>query len=259
MSKPVLTCKNIHVKKGKRDILRHLDLDLYSGQVTTLLGSNGAGKSTLLKKIAGQCKKSDQISVFEKPKHLWNTTTLSRHMAVLPQENPLNFPFLAREVVEIGAMPLQVKPTEIAGLADKAMQNLEVLHLADTLYTKLSGGEKQRMQLARVLLQLTQAGDQSLLILDEPIAALDLQYQHHVMRLLQTKAHQQNLAVCVVVHDINLAAQYSDRLIFLHEGKIYRDGLPSQVLTPDVIHKIYGFNATVYTHPQHGYTQIMPA
>ncbi|NVO99530.1 heme ABC transporter ATP-binding protein, partial [Photobacterium damselae subsp. damselae] len=129
-------------------------------------------------------------------------------------------------------------------------------HLANRLYPTLSGGEKQRVHFARVLTQLSHSGKQCILMLDEPTSALDLAHQHHTLEIAQALS-QQGAAVIIVIHDLNLAAQYADRLIILNQGKIQADGTPWQVLTPISVENVYGWPVQVIAHPEHNYPVIL--
>lgn len=253
-----ISARGLRMQFGDRVILDDIDIDLYSGQVTTLLGPNGAGKSTLLKLLCGETPSDFDIRYFGKQRAQWPAQRLSKHLGLLPQHSTLSFPFLASEVVELGAIPLEVCHHATRSLAKRYMQAADVEHLASRLYPSLSGGEKQRVHLARVLTQLHQSGEQKILMLDEPTSALDLSHQHNTLAIARQLADTQNAAVVVVLHDLNLASQYSDRLLVLDKGKIVADDAPWKALTSDLINKVYGYQSLVTKHPTHDFPIVLP-
>ncbi|WP_318442883.1 heme ABC transporter ATP-binding protein [Photobacterium leiognathi] len=255
----VIQARNLKLRYGSKVLLDDLNLDIHSGEVTALLGPNGAGKSTLLKVLCGEVTpESGEVSFFEQPLSSWDRATLAKHLGILPQHSALSFAFTAKEVVELGAIPLQLTSPQLKSVTQMTMDYVDVENLADRLYPTLSGGEKQRIHLARVLTQLSQAGEYCILMLDEPTSALDLAHQHHTLQIAKNMA-MQGAAVIVVLHDLNLAAQYTDRMIFLKDGQIKADGTPSQVLTAEVVESLYGWPVTVHTHPKENYPYILSA
>jgi iron complex transport system ATP-binding protein len=259
MSEVVLSGKHISIQFGQRKILDNINIDIRAGEVTTLLGPNGAGKSTLLKLLCGEIPSDSDITYFGQKRKDWKSAELAKHLGMLPQHSTLSFPFLAREVVELGAIPLNVPNKQAQALADKYMAMTEVTHLSDRLYPSLSGGEKQRLHLARVLVQLDQAGDQKILMLDEPTSALDLAHQHNTLKIARYLADEFNTAVVVVLHDLNLASQYSDRLVVLHQEKLVCDDTPWNALTPTMVEQVYGYDSIVAAHPTLDFPLIYPA
>ena len=254
----VLKARNISCTYKNKIILKSIDLDIYAGEVTTLLGPNGAGKSTLVNMLT-QTNKNHSDVVFFGKKSALHANYLAQHLAFLPQQNYIDFPFLAYEIVEMGAFPLEISSKETSKLAFHYMTELCIEHHAQSLFTTLSGGEQQLIHLARVLLQLHQSKRKSFLILDEPISALDLKFQHHVLKLLREKAYRSNIAVLQILHDLNLAAQYSDRMIFLNQGSIQVDGAPKEVLKPELIKSVYGIESIIQNHPIQDFVQMIPA
>ncbi|EEX64702.1 heme ABC transporter ATP-binding protein [Vibrio metoecus] len=247
------------VAYGSRSVLDHVDITLRRGEVAALLGPNGAGKSTLLKLLCGEMRGAGSLDYFGIPAQDWPAEKLATHLGILPQQSSLSFPFTAQEVVELGAIPLNLPRKEVEKVARHYMQKTEVLHLASSLYPALSGGEKQRLHLARVLTQLHQAGEQRILMLDEPTSALDLAHQHNTLQLARQLADEEACAVVVVLHDLNLAAQYAERLILLHQGKIVCDAAPWQALTSERIAQVYGYHALVAAHPTRDFPMVYPA
>ncbi len=259
MNPNVLSGRNISMKYGSRVVLDNISIDIRAGEVTALLGPNGAGKSTLLKLLCGEIPSHNDIDYFGQAKDCWQPEDIAKHLAMLPQNSTLTFPFLAREVVELGAIPLSVSNKETSALALHYMEKTDVLHLADRLYPALSGGEKQRLHLARVLTQLHQSGEKKILMLDEPTSALDLAHQHNTLKIAREAAKAEGAAVVVVLHDLNLAAQYADRLVLLHNGKLVCDAPPWDALTPERIAQVYGYQSIVTKHPSLDFPQVHSA
>lgn len=252
-----LSARNLHMKFGQRSIFDSIDLDIYSGQVTTLLGPNGAGKSTLLKLLNGETPSLFDINYFGQTKQQWQTNELAQHLGMLPQYSALTFPFLVHEVVELGGIPLQLPNKELAQIATEKMKLVDIYHLAKRSYPSLSGGEKQRVHLARVLTQLDRSQGKCIFMLDEPTSALDLAHQHNILQLTRRMAKEHHAAIVIVLHDLNLAAQYSDRLLVLHQGKIVSDGTPWQTLTTDMIKEVYQHSVMVIPHPSQTFPMII--
>lgn len=255
----VLSGRNISIQFGQRTVLDAINIDIRAGEVTALLGPNGAGKSTLLKLLCGEIPSTHHIEYFGRLKCDWQPSQLAKHLGMLPQHSTLSFPFLGHEVVELGAIPLHLSNHETHDIAQKYMAMTDVTHLSGRLYPSLSGGEKQRLHLARVLVQLDQAQGQKILMLDEPTSALDLAHQHNTLKIARQLADEENTAVVVVLHDLNLAAQYSDRMVLLHNGKLVTDAAPWQALQPDVIERVYGYQSLVAKHPVLDFPVVYPA
>ena len=267
----MLQAHGIAVQRGERQILSDIDLSLPAGQVIGVLGANGAGKSTLLAALAGELSPSaGRITLNGRPLSAWPAAELARCRAVLPQSPSLQFDLPVATVIGMGAYPharhsrIGAHPTNRHDTAQAAMAEDQrilqrVLALADVQdlyerrYRRLSGGEQQRVHLARVLYQLLLArqgyNEYRVLMLDEPTASLDPRHQLHLLSAVHTLAHEENVAALVIVHDLNLAAGCCDRLLLLGQGLVAVCGTPAQVLTPDTLRQVYGVEATVLPHP----------
>lgn len=256
MTTESISLSNLSLTVGTHRILNAIDLCFRKSELTIILGPNGAGKSSLLKAMTQEWPASGDIRYFGKTASEWEKTTLARHLSVLPQSSSLTFSFTAREVVELGALPLNATQPMIRSIAEHAMHQTDILHLADRLYPSLSGGEKQRVHLARVLTQLGQSGDNQALLLDEPTSALDLSHQHHTLKLAKSLTRQ-GASVIAVIHDLNLAAQYADRILVIDHGQLIADGTAWEVLTEQTIHDIYHWQVTVIPHPSASYPVIL--
>ena len=267
----MLQAHGIAVQRGERQILSDIDLSLPAGQVIGVLGANGAGKSTLLAALAGELSPSaGRITLNGRPLSAWPAAELASCRAVLPQSPSLQFDLPVATVIGMGAYPharhsrIGAHPTNRHDTAQAAMAEDQrilqrVLALADVQdlyerrYRRLSGGEQQRVHLARVLYQLLLArqghNEYRVLMLDEPTASLDPRHQLHLLSAVHTLAHEENVAALVIVHDLNLAAGCCDRLLLLGQGLVAVCGTPAQVLTPDTLRQVYGVEATVLPHP----------
>ena len=267
----MLQAHGIAVQRGERQILADIDLSLPAGQVIGVLGANGAGKSTLLAALAGELSPSaGRITLNGRPLSAWSAAELARCRAVLPQSPSLQFDLPVATVIGMGAYPharhtrtgaprTDSRDTAQAAMAEDQRILQRVLALADVQdlygrrYRRLSGGEQQRVHLARVLYQLLLArqghNEYRVLMLDEPTASLDPRHQLHLLSAVHTLAHEENVAALVIVHDLNLAAGCCDRLLLLGQGRVAACGTPAQVLTPDTLRQVYGVEATVLPHP----------
>ncbi|WP_310596636.1 heme ABC transporter ATP-binding protein [Aeromonas aquatica] len=259
-SPALLDCRHLSLTRGDRLILDRLNLSLHSGTLTALLGPNGAGKSSLLKCLTGELEYDGEIALFGRERQAWAGNALAHSVGVLPQSSSLNFPFLCEEVVAVGRLPHTEPGSRRDEIVKAAMIHAGVEHLTGRLYPGLSGGERQRVQFARVLAQIWQAPEEPqaprLLLLDEPTSALDLKYQHQLLTMARALAGR-NTAVLVVLHDLNLAARYADRLVMLEQGKLMADGTPAEVLTPELIARLYDYPAQVLHHPDTGLPMVV--
>ncbi|GIU46265.1 hemin import ATP-binding protein HmuV [Shewanella sairae] len=247
---PVLEVNHLSVRIGHKPVLTDINLTIKAGQVTALLGPNGAGKSTLLKSFCQEVElEAGLIEVYGKAINRWDRQQLAKSLAVLPQHASLTFPFKVREVAEMGLYPLSLNQKQGKALVAEQLEQVALSHLTERSYPTLSGGEKQRVQLARVLTQLAQSDMPPILLLDEPTSALDLAQQHRVLKLARRLAHEHNYAVILVLHDLNQASRYADRLVVLENGSIVSDGIPSETLTPETIRQVWHYDPVVVMEP----------
>ena len=254
-----LSCQNITVMVGTKTLVDNVSLDVGPGEVVALVGPNGAGKSTLLKAICGETRPATgNIAINGVALHQWPTRELAKTRAVMPQDSRLAFAFSVREVVELGRFPHCNGATtpHDRQVARDAMAAVGVLDLAFRDCTTLSGGERARVNCARALAQIwpdaKSTATPRLLLLDEPTAALDLKHQGTVMSLVRQFAKAQNVAVLAVLHDINLAAEYADRIAWMKGGKLVTLGTPVATLTPETLKLVYDVESCVVTHPTRG-------
>ncbi|MGI9823507.1 heme ABC transporter ATP-binding protein [Agromyces sp. Marseille-Q5079] len=250
-----LVAEHVSVSIDRADLLADVSFTAAPGRVHSLIGPNGAGKSTLLGVLAGD-RAPDAGRVLLRGRRLdeWPLRELARERAVLTQEHGVTFAFRSREIVEMGRHPWARTPAEDDDEREiaRAMAVTDVAHLADRPVAHLSGGEKARVALARVLAQRA-----PVLLLDEPTAALDLRHQEDVLRLARAQAADGD-AVVVVLHDLNLAAAYSDEITLLQRGRVAAHGSPAEVLTAERIEDVYGQAVEVIEHPRSGVPLVLP-
>ena len=218
--------------------------DVTQGAAIGILGPNGAGKSSLLKAIQADLKFTGTIGM---PGISTQAKLRAKQLAVLPQHSPLNFPFKVKEVVELGRIPHSTGKQADKIIVADALELMDISYLANRSYTRLSGGERQRVQLARVFCQIWEPAEHHpdrLLLLDEPSSALDLGHQHHLMRAIQLFA-ERGVAVIMVMHDINLAARYADKMLALLCSEQIALGSPFDVVNQTTMEKLYGLSVEV--------------
>lgn len=256
-----LDAEHLQYHAANRCLIDDISVQLRSGELVAIIGPNGAGKSTLLRLLTGYLQpQRGECRLLGSPLTGWQPEALARTRAVMRQHSELAFGYSVREVIEMGRSP----HAQHAGAArqnqqaiDDVMTQTDCLALGDRDYRQLSGGEQQRVQLARVLAQLWQREQRPRgLFLDEPTSALDLYHQQHTLRLLHRLTREQPLAVCCVLHDLNLAALYADRIFLLHEGKLVASGSPAEVLTSTILTRWYQADLGVHLHPEHPLPQI---
>ena len=260
--KGMIALQNITVTIGKRALVREISIDIVPGQVTVMIGPNGAGKSTLLRTLTGEHKPASGTIKFDnKPLTHWPARSLAKCRAVVEQHSRLSFSFPVLEVVLMGRTPHLEggESRRDIDIAWAAMEKAGVTHLAEQSYTTLSGGERQRVDLARALTQIWEAtADRNrYLLLDEPTASLDIAHQHETLKLAREVAAQ-NVSVFVVLHDLNLAAQYGDHVVVLHDGCCLANGQPAEVLTSEIIEQAFSVPVLVTPHPCHNCPLIVP-
>jgi iron complex transport system ATP-binding protein len=238
----------ITVSAGSKILLNGVDLRLAPGKVVAVVGPNGAGKSTLLKVIAGELRAaSGNIELDGRPLADWPTAALARRRAVLPQAVEVVFPFLVSEIVTLG-MPSDLTSAEQDRLTQRALLAVDMSNFASRIHGTLSGGEKQRVQLARVLAQVWSSCC-TYLLLDEPTSSLDLAHQLLILRIAREHADSGG-AVLMIMHDLNLASMAADEIVALKDGCRIAAGAPESIVTDDLIAALYGVHARVRGVPE---------
>ena len=250
---------NLTYRVGPKTLLQPLSLEARPGEVLAIVGANGAGKSTLLKLLSGELKpNAGDVQLAGKSLRQWPAAALARCRAVLTQQHTLALAFQVRELVLLGRYPhFGGQPTaHDHAIVAAALDLVGLRHLAEREYPTLSGGEQQRAQLARVLAQVWEA-EGGFLLLDEPLTGLDLRHQHQTLAVARQLARR-GFGVVAVLHDLNLAAQYADQVVLLHQGRLVASGAPAEVLTPDYIQLGFGIEVELLTHPGLGRPLIVP-
>lgn len=244
MSK-ALELSGITVSVEGRDLLHGVDLTLHPGQITAIIGPNGAGKSTLLSVAAGQLRvSSGRVMLGERESHRVPAPEAARRRAVMPQDSAVAFSFTVEEVVEMGRTPWRkLRANDDAAVAS-ALELTGLTGLADRDVTTLSGGERQRAALARVIAQATPVSEGSVILLDEPTSAMDVAHAEATLALMRELASR-GAAVGVVLHDLDAAASYADRLVLLDRGRVRAAGTVDEVCDAAVLSEVYGTQVEV--------------
>lgn len=237
-----LRAEAVSVRLGGRAILEGVSLGVDAGEILALLGPNGAGKTTLLSVLAGDTAPVSGAAMLDDlPLATWPARALARRRAVMMQTDHLVFPFPVREVVRFGRHPHPPRLEADVALIENVLAAVDAAHLAATPYTRLSGGERRRVQLARALVQVW--GDDTVApgfaLLDEHTAHLDPAAGHASCRLLRECADR-GMGLLVVMHDINLALAYADRVAFLRNGRLLFAGSPADARSPRLLEQVYG-------------------
>lgn len=242
-----MIARGLTLRRGAKAVVHEVDLQVAPGEVLAVLGPNGAGKSTLLDALAGSlAPAAGTVSLSGRPLSAWAPRELARHRAVLPQSSTLSFPFDVRDVVALGRAPHRDGDSRDIVLA--CLDEAGIRHLAHRSYARLSGGEQQRVHLARVLAQLVSPARPRFLLLDEPVNHLDPAHQHHVLAVARRLALFEHVGVVAVLHDLNLASAYADRLAVLVDGRLVACGPPDRVLTAPLLRQAFGLDAEII-HP----------
>lgn len=253
----MLRVENLQIRRGRKTVLTDVTLDLKPSEVLGVLGPNGAGKSTLLGALCAQLQADEgQVWLDDRELKDWQGAQRAQRLAVLPQVSTLDFAFRVEEVVGMGRLPHQTGRARDAEIIDAALQAADVSHLSGRSYLALSGGERQRVHLARVLAQLWPGEAGQTLLLDEPTSMLDPLHQHTTLQAIRSFADR-GAAVLVILHDLNLAARYCDRILLLENGRPHALGTPAQVLHPELLKAVFGLDVLVQPHPELGHPLVI--
>ncbi|MBK5354148.1 heme ABC transporter ATP-binding protein [Pseudomonas sp. TH41] len=253
----MLRTQNLQVRRGTKTVLTGITLELKPGEVLGVLGPNGAGKSTLLGALCGELKADyGDVWLDERELRRWAGTDRAQRLAVLPQVSTLDFAFRVEEVVGMGRLPYQSGLARDDEIVAAALHAADAGHLSGRSYLALSGGERQRVHLARVLAQLWPGEAGQTLLLDEPTSMLDPLHQHITLQAVREFADR-GAAVLVILHDLNLAARYCDRLLLLEGGRPVALDTPEQVLRPEPLKAVFGLEVLVQQHPERGHPLII--
>jgi iron complex transport system ATP-binding protein len=245
----MLTAKNITINYDHREVLGTVSFDMLDGQIIALLGPNGAGKTTLVRALnASVPVSSGAVTYGGKPLMDLSRREIAKHIAVVAQENETKFPVSVLEFVLAGRFvhgsAFGWESQDDIAAARKALADCELTDFADRLMNELSGGERQRVVLARAL-----ATGADVFLLDEPTANLDLAHQAMMFRLVRERCRNAGASAVVITHDLNLAAEFADRILVLKDGKVFAFGEPESVLTSENITSVFGVNVLLDENP----------
>ncbi|MEE9174872.1 MAG: ABC transporter ATP-binding protein [Thermodesulfobacteriota bacterium] len=245
MQSVTLRINNIACRYDAANVLENIDFSAKGGDFIGVVGPNASGKSTLLKSISKVLKPHTGVVLLnERDVHTLKSAEIAKNLAVVPQESVISFAFTALEVVLMGRTPhlnrFEMESRQDLAIAQKSMELTNTWYLAERPIDTLSGGEKQRIIIARALTQ-----EPRVLLLDEPTDHLDINHQIEILDLIKRLSKEKEMVVIGVFHDLNIVSQYCDRLILLHKGRIFAAGGAGDVLTGENIEKVYGVKVTV--------------
>jgi len=254
----ILDIENISLNFRDKSVLSDVSFSVEKGEFFVIVGPNGAGKTSLLKVLSG-LQKVHQGSLTIKDKNIskYRRRNLSQIMAIVPQQIEVGFPFTVADTVIMGRTPhlgiLGMEGDEDHDIAREAMEFTEVAHLADRKLYQLSGGELQRVIIARAICQQPE-----IILLDEPTTALDPAHQLKIMDLMEKFRREQEITIVMVSHDLNLASMYGDRLLLLKDGRVVKTGDPGSVLDRELLEESYGCKMRVDESPLGQVARITP-
>lgn len=252
----MIHARDLTVSLSGRPVLKGLSIGIEAGRLTAIAGPNGSGKSTLLRTLAGELRYDGELFIWGTSLRNQSPAALALRRGVLPQSSESAFPFTVAEIVGFGLEAGARGRREDAGLhVARALDRVGLSGLAHRNYQELSGGEQQRAQLARVLCQIPEPvaadGTPRLLLLDEPVASLDIRHQLEIMALARDFAGKGG-AVVAVMHDLNLTALFADDLLLMRDGRLVATGPVREVMTDPVLEKVYGCRLRVNAVPERG-------
>lgn len=249
----MIETRNVKVSLGGRPILHGIDFTARAGEITAIVGPNGSGKSTFLKALSGDLDSTGEIRIDGRDLRSLKPWQAAGLRAVLPQATSLSFPFTVREIVRLGLMGGRsgIAGRDLDALPDSALSAVDLHGFAGRHYQELSGGEQQRVQLARVLCQVWEPvldGRPRFLFLDEPVSSLDIKHQLVIMDVARDYARRGG-GVIAVLHDLNLTAMYAERMMMLNEGRVAAIGAPADLLTDELIEDVFDCRLRVGVAP----------
>ncbi|KNY29339.1 ABC transporter ATP-binding protein [Pseudobacteroides cellulosolvens] len=256
--KGIITINKLDWAFGQHKILHDINLTIYEGGIYGIIGPNGSGKTTLLKNIA-RClmPEKNSIQLGDKDLTQFSNRSLAKEISYVPQNTDMEFEFSVMDMVLMGRSPyikrLQSESSNDIEIAKSAMEMTNTWDLRDKNINMISGGERQRTVIARALAQKA-----NIMLLDEPVSQLDLHHQLEIMDILKRLAVENKVTVVMSIHDLNIAAQFCDRLILMDKGKIFKEGIPNDIIKEDIVYSVYGVKAIVMKNPVTGTPHLIP-
>jgi iron complex transport system ATP-binding protein len=249
MTNESIGLRNVDFSYNSRPVLKNVSLSVHKGEAVSIIGPNGAGKSTLIKIAMGFLSPGNgTVEIDGRPVKEWPPIELARYCAYVPQQPVIPSAFSVWETVFLGRSPylglLGIPGKKDREIVEQSLVRTEIGHLRDRKINELSGGERQRVIIARTLAQ-----EPHCLLLDEPTHSLDMHHQVGLLTFIRELVEEQRVSVLFVLHDLNLASTFSDRIVLLSEGKIAAQGNPGQVLETDTIVSVYRQSITVFPRP----------
>ena len=258
----MIEARDVSVDIAGKRIVGGVDFDARPGEVAAIVGPNGSGKTTFLKALSGELAYTGQVALNGRDLAAMKPVDIAVHRAVLPQATTLSFPFTVREVVNLGLVGGRsgALSGEDARLPERALARVDLDGFAGRFYQELSGGEQQRVQLARVLCQVWAPvldGKPRYLFLDEPVSSLDIKHQLIIMNIARDFAKRGG-GVVAILHDLNLTAMYADRIFVMHRGRLVATGSPQDVLSDELIEKVFDCGLRVGVLPVGNMPFVLP-
>lgn len=254
----MININSLDVYYANKQVLKNISIEIKAGEIFALVGPNGAGKTTLIRAISGVVsRKNGQILIDGKDANRLNQNERSRYVAVVPQARDLPAFFTVYQTVLIGRTPylnwLGQPSEKDHHIVKEALRMTQIEDIAGRLVGDLSGGEQQRVLIARALAQ-----DASIWLMDEPTTHLDFRHQSHILNAVKNLVIERNLAIFMVVHDLNLVGSYADRVAIMANGEIITCGNPREVLTEDILSGVFNVPVHVISHPKTGLPIVLP-
>jgi iron complex transport system ATP-binding protein len=253
-----VTVEQLNYSYTKTPFIHDLSFDFKAGELFNVVGPNGAGKTTLLYLLGGIIKpKSGQILLDGVPLSSFKRQALAKIMTIIPAESNIAFDFTVYDIVSMGRYPYHSPLASLTNddheIIREVIERTGLTKYEDKIFNQLSSGERQRVLIARALAQKT-----PILLMDEPTVHLDIHYQLDIYRLAQSLAHDKNLSIFMISHNLNYTSMYSDRIMLMREGRIVKIGSPDDIFQPELLSDVYGTPLSVYPHPKTGKPTIWP-
>ncbi|MER8966378.1 heme ABC transporter ATP-binding protein [Mesorhizobium sp. M0633] len=258
----MIEARDVSVAIGGKGIVANVDFEARPGEIAAIVGPNGSGKTTFLRALSGDLGYSGEVTVNGRNLSAMKPVEAATVRAVLPQATTLSFPFTVREIVRLGLVGGRsgALSGEDQRLPELALARVDLDGFAGRFYQELSGGEQQRVQLARVLCQVWEPvldGKPRYLFLDEPVSSLDIKHQLIIMDIACDFARRGG-GVVAILHDLNLTAMYADRIFVMHRGRLAATGSPQQVLSDELIEKVFDCRLKVGVLPAANMPFVLP-